>query len=83
MSCAPNRGSSKNSLFLINHWINTDPAPKPTNAKQVNSRGFLLDRVRRCQRQRDLTANAVAGDFYRQGELLDVVDTLNGVGGGK
>jgi hypothetical protein len=82
MSCAPNRGSSDNSLFLVNHWIDTDPAPKPTNAKKVNARAFLLDRVRRCQRRRGLTANAVSVDFYRQGDLLGVVDALNGVGGG-
>jgi hypothetical protein len=77
MSCAPNRGSESNPLFLINHWINTDPAPKPSNAAKVNSRSFLLDRALRCERRRNAVPNAVSVDFYRQGDLFGAVDELN------
>jgi hypothetical protein len=80
MNCAPNRGARRNPLFLINHWINTDPQAKPSNAAKVNAHDFLLDRVRRCSKQRDLTPNVIAVDFYGQGDLLDVADELNAKG---
>jgi len=76
-SCEPNRGSADATLFLINHWIDTTPAPRPSNAKLVNARKVLLRRVRRCERQRGLTAGLIAVDFYRQGDLFGVVDELN------
>ena len=41
-----NRGPADAPLFLINHWIDTSPAPKPSNAAKVNAHEALLDRVR-------------------------------------
>ncbi len=76
-SCQPNRGTKTAPLFLINHWIDTSPAPRPSNAKKVNARGPLLRRIRHCEKQRELTANLVAVDFYREGDLFGVVDALN------
>jgi hypothetical protein len=78
MSCAPNRGSPGNSLFLINHWINTDPTPKPSKAAVVNAYPFLLDRARRCERRRGRFPNVLSVDFYRDGDAARVVQTLNG-----
>jgi hypothetical protein len=80
-SCRPNRGEPGASLFLINHWIDTSPAPRPSNADRVNAREPLLRRARTCEAQRGLTANVLAVDFYRRGDLFEVVDELNGVGG--
>jgi hypothetical protein len=77
MGCAPNRGKAGNPLFLINHWINTDPTAKPSNAKVVNDYDFLLDRARRCARKRGLTPNLIAVDFEDQGNLIDVAKRLN------
>ena len=34
----PNRGGTKGSLLLMNHWIDTTPAPKPSNAARKASR---------------------------------------------
>jgi hypothetical protein len=79
MNCKPNRGSKDNSLFLINNWIDTDPTPKPSNAKKVNAYDFLLDRARRCQRQRGLLPNALNVDFWQQGDVFGVANTLNGL----
>ncbi len=76
-SCEPNRGTDDATLFLINHWIDTSPAPRPSNAKLVNQRDVLLRRIRTCQRQRHLTAGLIAVDFYRVGDLFEVVDQLN------
>jgi hypothetical protein len=78
-SCRPNRGGTAGSLFQINHWIETTPAPRPSNAEIVNAHDFLLGRARRCQRERERRPNLLAVDFYRSGDLFGVVDELNGV----
>ena len=82
MSCAPNRGSSSNALFLINNWIDTDPTPKPTNAAKVNAYDFLLKRARRCRRERGRIPNVLNVDFYGRGDVFAVVETLNGLNKG-
>jgi len=79
-SCRPNRGQASAPLFLLNHWVDTTPAPRPSLAAIVNERAVLLGRARRCERIRHRLPNLVAVDFYRRGDLLGVVDELNGVG---
>ena len=37
-SCEPNRGPDDVPVFLINHWVDTSPAPLPSNAAKVNAR---------------------------------------------
>jgi hypothetical protein len=78
-SCKANRGSANAPLFLLNHWISTDPVPRPSDAAKVNAYGPLLARVRECARLRHHKVNLVAVNFYRQGDVFRVVDTLNGV----
>ena len=78
-SCEPNRGPEGAPLFLVNHWITTDPLPLPSTAAKVNAYDPLLDRARDCQRIRNHLPNLVAVNFYLRGELFKVVDTLNGV----
>jgi hypothetical protein len=78
-SCQPNRGAANAPLFLLNHWITTDPVPLPSNATKVNDYSPLLRRTRECRRIRKHLPNLVAVDFYRRGDLFRVVDTLNGV----
>jgi hypothetical protein len=63
----------------MNHWIESTPMPKPSNAEVVNAYDFLLRRARRCQRLRGHLPNLVAVDFYATGDLMRVVQTLNGV----
>lgn len=77
-SCRPNRGGTSGSLFLINHWIETTPAPQPTNAELVNARDLLLRRARECRRVRRHVPNVIAVDFYDIGDVVGVVRTLNG-----
>jgi len=77
-SCKPKRGPSSAPVFLLNHWISTDPVPRPSHAKKVNAYDPLLRRARECQSQRSHFPNLVAVNFYRQGDLFRVVDTLNG-----
>ena len=78
-SCRPNRGPAKAPLFLVNHWITTDPIPLPTNADKVNAYRPLIRRLRECQRIRHHLPNLVAVNFYRRGALLRAVDALNGI----
>jgi len=78
-SCERNRGPADAPLFLVNHWVTTDPVPRPSNAAKVNAFDALLRRIRECQRLRRQLPNLVAVDFYRRGDLFRVVDTVNGV----
>jgi hypothetical protein len=80
VSCEPNRGPGSAPLFLINHWISTDPVPKPSDAAKVNAYEPLLARARECERVRDHLPNLLAVNFYKQGDVFRVVDTLNGIG---
>jgi hypothetical protein len=77
MSCRANRGGTSGPLFQINHWIETVPAPRPTNAALVNSYDFLLARAERCWRERGKVPNLLAVDFAGTGDLLKVVAALN------
>ena len=76
-SCAENRGPRSAPLFLVNHWIDTSPAPKPSNAAKVNTQEALLRRVHTCERQRDLLANFLSVDFYLEGDVFGAIDELN------
>jgi hypothetical protein len=78
-SCRPNRGPATAPFFQINHWIETTPAPRPSNAEIVNAYDFLLRRARACREERNHLPNIVAVDFYSVGDLFRVVRTLNGV----
>ena len=78
-SCEPNRGPEGAPLFLVNHWITTDPVPLPSNAAKVNAYEPLLARARDCARVRDHRPNMVAVNFYLEGDVFRVVDTLNGI----
>jgi hypothetical protein len=83
LSCAVNRGGTEGSLFLLNNWIDTTPAPRPSNAVKVNDYDTLLRRARECQKERGLLPNVIAVDFYETGDVFGVADTLNGVGRGQ
>jgi hypothetical protein len=75
----PNRGGTSGSLLMMNHWIETAPMPKPSNAKIVNAYDFLLKRALRCQRTRHHVVNFVAVDLYGEGDLMKVCQKLNGI----
>jgi hypothetical protein len=79
-SCRPNRGGETGSLFLLNHWIDTTPAPKPSNAAIANSYAVLYKRAEECAQERKHIPNIIAVDFYRTGDLLRVVNQLNRIG---
>lgn len=78
-SCEENRGDPDASLFLVNHWID-DWRNVPENSAIVNARDVLLPRMEECEAERGQLPNFVAVDWYDRGDLLGVVDELNGVG---
>ena len=51
--------------------------------QKVNAYEFLLERARRCARQRNRFPNMLNVDFYLQGDLFRVVETLNREGPGR
>jgi hypothetical protein len=78
-TCVPNRGTDDAPLFLINHWVNTDPTPRPSDAAVVNARPVLVGRARECEQIRDRHPTLLAVDFTQQGDLYGAADVLNGV----
>jgi hypothetical protein len=68
---------------VLNHWIETAPAPLPSQAEKVNAYDFLLKRARQCQKARGKLPNLVAVDFCNTGDLLAVTETLNGIKGAR
>jgi hypothetical protein len=73
----PNRGGTDGSLLLMNHWIESTPMPKPSNAAVVNARAVLMKRIRAFRRERGRVPNMVAVDFYATGDMIAVVRELN------
>jgi hypothetical protein len=78
--CRANRGPARAPLFLINHWVTTAPVQRPSDAAKVNAYGPLLSRARTCRRVRAHLPSLVAVNFYKEGDVFGVVDTLNRVG---
>lgn len=77
-TCERLRGTATSPLFLVNHWLNNNQT-RVTDAIEVNAYDVLWPRVSQCQRERGMIPNYVAVDFYDRGDLLEVVDKLNGV----
>jgi hypothetical protein len=79
-SCAPNRGTPVSPMFQINHWVTpVGEAATAAQAKGINAYDVLMPRVRDCMAQRGRIPNIIGVNFYDKGDLLRVVNELNGV----
>jgi hypothetical protein len=76
-NCAPNRGGTNKSFFIVNHWLRPDGPPDPVAAADVNSRKVLTARLQQCINERQQLPNAVAVDFTAQGDLSRTVNLFN------
>lgn len=76
-TCALNRGSKDNDLFLLNHWIE-DPLPTIERGEIANAYEMLSSRAKLCRDEGGQIPNFVAVNFYDLGALFQVVDELNG-----
>ena len=77
-SCTRNRGGASNPLMLVNHWLQR-PLPMPEYAEEANEYEVLMEHVLRCEEERGQRVNFVGIDFHDIGDVLEVVDVLNGV----
>ena len=77
-SCAPNRGVPDAPLLQINHWLNGFTS-LVSDAQLVNAADVLGPRVQECRREREMQPNLIAVNYADIGDLLAVVDELNGV----
>jgi len=78
-SCVENRGDPHAPLFLMNHWVQRI-APDRADSVRVNRLDVLVDRARKCERERGLRPNYLAVNFYDIGDVVAAADVLNGVG---
>jgi hypothetical protein len=79
-SCAQNRGSLDNPLFLINHWVSTDAdLPSEADAAADNTYAVLFARADGCRAETGRQPTLLAIDFWETGDLFAVVDALNGL----
>jgi len=78
LSCAVDRGSGDNALFVMNHFL-TKPVATPELAAQVNENPFFLERAEACRAERGKIPAFPTVDFYSIGDVFDVVRSLNGL----
>ena len=75
--CAPKRGGTGKSFFIVNHWINTGGIPDPVEAAKTNSEATLTKRVQQCIATRGKVPNAIAVNFTASGDLFKTVRRMN------
>jgi hypothetical protein len=76
-NCDVNRGDPSNPLFLLNHWVE-DPVASQSDSAEANAYDVLYGRASECAAAFGRNPNLVAVDWYSEGDLFAVVDTLNG-----
>ena len=74
-SCDANRGEPDSPLFVVNHFITL---ANPAN-QTINDFDPLLTRAEQCRNERGQQPNLLSVDFVGQGDVMAVVDRLNGV----
>jgi hypothetical protein len=79
-SCAPNRGGTTGSLFLLNHWSPPYPTD-PGVAARVNRARTLVGRARTCHRLRGHWPTLLAVDWFTAGGLFRAAHRLNTLAG--
>jgi hypothetical protein len=75
LRCERFRGTADSPLFLMNHWIDTFP-PSPSRNERIGGR-VLRQRLDRCQRERRLTPNLIAVDFYERTGVVGIAHRRN------
>jgi hypothetical protein len=76
--CALKRGRPDSPLLGVNHWLKSFQR-LVSNAELVNTYDVLKARVDECVEVRGRVPTMIAVNWYDRGDLLRVVDELNGV----
>ena len=81
MNCSSNRGGDgSKEFYLLNHWLtNQFGLARRFKAKTTNSRAVLSDRVKLFNQEQQRRINFLGVDFYNIGDVMAIVDSLNGV----
>ena len=74
-TCEENRGEGDNPLFVVNHFL----TPALGRNGDINERSVLGPRLDQCRSERGLLPNLVSVDFAGVGDVVELVDELNGV----
>jgi hypothetical protein len=75
--CAPKRGKTGKSFFIVNHWVDSGGAPDPVDAAKTNSEKTLTKRVQDCITTRGKLPNTIAVNFTTSGDLFSTVKMYN------
>jgi uncharacterized membrane protein HdeD (DUF308 family) len=75
LRCDRFRGTPDSPLFLVNHWIDTFP-PSVSRNQRIGGR-VLRRRLDRCARERRLTPNLIAVDFYERTGVVGIAQRRN------
>ncbi len=79
-SCKVNGGEGDKPFLLLNHW-QSGAVPSRVEASIINKFDDLLARAQACNTELGQAPNLVAVDFHLTGDVLAVVDMLNGIRG--
>lgn len=79
-TCGADRGEITNDLYNLNHFV-TDPIANAELAAVANARSALEEHIRRCEAETGRLPNQVLVDFFDEGDVLDVVEALEGPAG--
>ncbi len=74
-TCDMNRGRADSPLFMVNHFI----TPAINNNRTINLVDVLRPRLEQCHEERGILPTVISADFVAYGDLITVVDELNGV----
>ena len=79
-NCNINRGGGgKKTFFLVNHWLSSAVGlPDRNRASSANNSNMLGSRVQQCSEIQERRVNFVGVDFYNLGQVLSIVDQMNG-----
>lgn len=75
-NCTLNRGPVDAPLLLMNHWIQTFPS-QPRDAAVPNAQRFIVERAKKCQRERGRLPTMIAVNWAETGDLVKAVAELN------
>ena len=78
-SCKPNRGPEGAPLFLINHWVSTDPIPRPSDATRSTPTGRCWPAPASASASAITCPTCWRSTSTSAGDVFRVADTLNGV----
>lgn len=81
LSCRLNRGTKSDDLFMLNYWL-AGFDTMVTDARKINRYDVLWPYAAKCRQERGHLPNFVAVNYASEGDLLKVVNQLNGVSAG-